>query len=277
MIRQWSLAVLVTLAPAGAVLAQPASVRFHWQPGQELVYRVQQVTSATEVVEGKTTQTSSKLANVKRWQVLDVDAAGVATLRLSLQSLSIATTTPGGDVLEFDSANPQVGTPQMREQLSKFVGPPLAVLRINSQGKVVEVKESKFGPASRYESDPPFVLTLPEGGFRESWLRSYKITLEPPNGTGEKYDASQKYTAQAGNNGTITVNLTTVLQSQPEAVADRIPLLQCVPEGQAVFNMQTGMLESARLTIDKELKGHQGEGSSYRFQSTYVEQYVGGK
>jgi hypothetical protein len=34
-------------------------------------------------------------------------------------------------------------------------------------------------------------------------------------------------------------------------------------------------MRSATLTIEKELKGHRGEGSSTRFSSNYVEQYVG--
>jgi hypothetical protein len=53
-------------------------------------------------------------------------------------------------------------------------------------------------------------------------------------------------------------------------------VLQLQPEGEVVFDLQAGRLQSARLRIDKELKGHQGEGSSYKFQSAYTEKYVGG-
>ena len=34
-------------------------------------------------------------------------------------------------------------------------------------------------------------------------------------------------------------------------------------------------MHSANLKVDQEVKGHQGEGSFYHFQSTYNEQYVG--
>src|SRR6516225_7159116 len=106
----------------GLVVALPATAqetvwRFHWQRGQILTYRVEQVTTASEVVDGKRAETTSKLTNVKRWQVQIVDAAGVATLELSLGSLRIETTTPGGEVMLFDSANPAGSNPQMKEQL----------------------------------------------------------------------------------------------------------------------------------------------------------------
>src|SRR5262249_45383337 len=143
--------------------------------------------------------------------------------------------------------------------------------------KVVEVKECKFGPASRYESEPPFVITLPDAAPANQWERAYKITLAPPQGTNGQYEAVQTYTVQAHKDQTLTVGLTTVIKALPQAVADQAPLLQMQPEGEIVFNVATGVLEKAILKVDKELKGHQGEGSSYHFQSTYTEQYLGNK
>lgn len=276
MLRACSLAMLIGLLATSVAPAQTASWRFRWQPGQGMTYRVEQVTSATDVVGDSKSATATKLYNVKRWQVLGVDAAGVATLQLSLLSLRIETTTPSGEVLLFDSANPDKSNPQMREQLAKYVGTPLAVIRIDGTGKVIEVKESKFGPASKFESEPPFVLTLPAEAPKAglTWERAYAITLEPPQGTGEKFQATQKYVCKSVENGAVTVTLATTLKTQPEAVADRVPLVQMQPAGEVVFDLQSGWMRSARLQIDQQLTGHQGEGSSYQFKSTYTEQLV---
>ena len=166
----------------------------------------------------------------------------------------------------------------MREQLAKYVNQPLVILRVDGRGKVVEVKESKFGPASRYESEPPFVLTMPgENTKGSTWERAYRITLEPPHGAGEKYDATQTYTYKALDGTLATVALTTALKTPPAAAAEQVPLLQMQPEGEIVFDLRTGTMRTARLRVDKEVKGHQGEGSSYRFQSTYTEEFVGSK
>src|SRR5205823_7892125 len=102
------------------------------------------------------------------------------------------------------------------------------VLRIDGTGKVLEVKEGKYGPPSRYESEPPFVVILPEATVvaGQSWERAYQITLEPPQGTGKKYEAAQKYLCKAIDNGAATVSLTTTVKTLPEAIADQAPLLQ---------------------------------------------------
>jgi hypothetical protein len=272
-------ALLACLALAPAAAAQTAPWRFRWQAEQVLTYRVEHVTTITQVVGDRKDTVAHKLRLVKRWQVQEVDAAGVATLQLSLAALRNEITRPSGEVMVFDSADPDKSDPDLREQLSKYVGVRLAVLRVDGRGTVVEVKESADSPASRFESDPPFKVTLADGavGPGSAWGRSYHIVLAPPLGTGEKYDAAQKYTCKAVEGSAATVALTTALANPPEGLSDQVPLLQMQPEGEVVFDTQAGLMRSARLRIDKELKGHQGEGSSYHFQSSYVEEYAGNK
>jgi hypothetical protein len=273
MFRGASLTVLGVLALATAAEAQPAA-RFRWQAGQVLSYRVEQSTTVTETLDAGTTETGSKMALVKRWQVLDVDAAGVATLQLTLAALRQEMQKPDGSTVVFDSATPDPAN----AELGQYVGPPLAVLRIDPQGRLVEVRASKFGPASRYESELPFKLTLPDAGpvAGQAWQRDYKIKLEPPLGVGESYDAVQTYTCKSADAAQVVVGLTTALKSPPAAAADCVPLLGMQVEGEVVFEPATGRFRSARLKADREVANHNGDGSKYHLVSTYTEELVEG-
>jgi hypothetical protein len=274
MLRALISAIVLVLAIGSASPAQTAGWRFRWEKGQVLTYRVEHVSSATDVAAGQTTGFSSKLTLTKRWQVKDVDADGVATLELSMTAMRHEITPPDGKTVVFDSADPDKSDPGMKEQLSKYVGSVLAVLRLDGLGRVVEVKESKHGPASKFESDLPFKLVLPGAEVKEgaSWERKYKITLEPPQGTGEKYDATQTYTCDSVKDGSAVVTFKTAIGKLPESAADQRPFLPMQTEGSVVFDARTGMMKSARVIIDKELKGHQGDGSSYRLRSEYTEE-----
>jgi hypothetical protein len=270
----------VVVAIAGATLVtSPArardEARLLWKSGQVLVYRVEHDIQVSEVVGTEKSATKSRLSVTKRWQVAEVDAAGVATLQLTLLRLRNEITRPDGEVLVFDSADPKPA--EGLAQFSRYVGPVLAVLRVDPTGKVVDVKESKFGPPSRYESELPFVGLLPTAGLKTgtAWDRAYQITLEPPQGTGEKYPALQHYRCTGVAGSLVTVTLTTELKSQPEAAGDRVPLAQSQPAGEIVYDVRAGRMHSANLKVDQEVKGHQGEGSSYHFESSYSEQYVG--
>jgi hypothetical protein len=277
MVRKGFLAIFALLLVFTAAQAQTAAWRFHWQTGQVLAYRVEQTMTVTEVAAGNTVESKTKLNLAKRWQVMTIDAQGVATLQLSLTAMRLETTTPSKETLVFDSTNADKSDPEMKQQLSRFVNQPLAVLRLDPQGRLVEVKESRFGPATRFEHELPFAVVLPDVAptAGQVWDRAYKLTLEPPAGTGEKYDAVQRCTCKSVSGSDATLGVAVMLKSLPMALADQTPLLQFQPEGEVVIDVQSGVLRSVNLKVDKELKGYQGEGSSYHFQSTYVEQYTG--
>src|SRR5687767_5900347 len=106
---------------ASAAGAQGPSWRFDWKKGQELRYRVEHTTTVSETV-GKTTEkTSSKLNLLKQWKVLDV-TDGVATLELTLLTMRNEQTRPNGEVLLFDSTQPDKSTPLLKEHMAKFIG-----------------------------------------------------------------------------------------------------------------------------------------------------------
>jgi hypothetical protein len=271
--RAWTAAVLVGLLAASGARAQTGPLRFRWQSGQVLTYRVEHNTAVAEVVGGNKVETSSRHSLTKRWEVLGVDDKGVATLQLSLTAMRMEQTRPGGGKLLYDSADPDKSDPALKEQLEKFINQPLAVLKVDPAGRVVEVVK---GSAGGYESEPPFVLTLPPAppAAGQSWERHYKVVLAPPQGTGERYEATQKYVCKKLDGAAGVFALATSFKAMPKSQLDQVPLLQKQPQGEVVFDVQSGRLQSARLVIDRELVNHQGSGSSYGFHSTYTEQYV---
>jgi hypothetical protein len=261
-----------------ASLAAAQAPRFRWQTGQVLLYRTEHHTAASFVMGENSSETKTRVQSLKRWQVLEVDNDGVATLQMSLQALFFETTPPAGEPLRFDSAHLEQSTPELRKQYENCVGQPLVVVRVDGQGKVLEVKEARRPEysAAKYESDPVFKLLLPAEALKAgmSWERAYQITLEPPQGTGEKYEAVQRYVCKEVTGNLATVELTTEVKGAPAAQEDQVPLWQNLPEGEIVFDLEAGRLQKATLRIDKEAKI---EGGNTHFQSVYTEQYVGAR
>jgi hypothetical protein len=274
-----SLSVLVLVLVAGGASAEPP--RFRFVKGEVMAYHLVQTTHVTEVVldekSGKPVETvvTTKVDLIRHWKVSDVDDKGAATLEMSIASMRWERKA-GSEEDVFDSTKPD---DLNKKEMAKHVGPILAVLRVDPQGKVVEVKESKVSPATRLAADLPFKLALPDAEPKvgESWDRMYTIQLDPPLGTGEKYAAVQKYTCQEPRGGFLTVGLTTQFKDPPAQTADQIPLLPLTQEGLLYFHAPTGRYYGARCKVERELKNHQGEGSSYKFVSTYVEDFVPAK
>jgi hypothetical protein len=277
MTRRWSLAVLTVCTLSGFARAEPP--QFRWKSGQLLTYRVTQSTEAVETLKDQTLKTSSKLDLVKRWQVTDVDASGTATLQMTLVRLRMENHPPSGEPLLFDSADPAKSHEQLRDEMGKYVGPPLTIVRIDVRGRLVAVKESKFGPESRLQSDLPFKMTLPDAPFAagQKWERSYQIKLDPPQGTGESYDTNQTYTCKAVGNNLAQVRVVTALKAAPDAASDKLPLLPLLPEGDLFFDTANGMLKAVRYQFGQDLDEHRGEGSKYQFKTSYNEDLIESK
>jgi len=250
--------------------------RFKWETGQTLTYRVGQTTTAIDETEKKSLETSTKITLAKRWQILAVDESGVATLQMALLALRMETKKPDGDTVVFDSADKDPMNAKLNKDLLQYVGPPLATLRMDSQGRLIEVKESKFGAANRYVSDLPFKTTLPDVAVKEgqSWHRDYQIKLEPPQGAGETFDAVQKYSCKSATVTLLIIGISTAIKNPPEAPADQIPLLPLQTEGRVTFSLTDGRMQKAELTMAREITGHRGEGSKYTFRSTYLEELI---
>jgi hypothetical protein len=247
--------------------------RYHWEKGQVLSYNVRHDTTVTEVVDGSRQLFKSQLLLLKRYRVADVDDQGTATLEISVAAMRSEQTRPNGETLRFDSADPSKSTPELRDQLGKFVGATLAIIQINGNGQVTAVKQ---GPAARHIAEPPFTLVLPAESLKEgvAWVRNYELTLEPPHGTGEKYPIQQRFHCVKVADGKAAISVATTVKSMPEAVQERVPLVPKEVTGEIVFDIAAGRVATLQLTVDRTLMGHVGAGSSYHFQSTYVEQYA---
>lgn len=264
----------ILLAIACMLIAASPSVaqlpwQFKWSKGQSLTYRIKHITSVVETLEKGTNKSESNLELVNRWSVIDVDAKGIATMSLTLVSMRNEQKRANGETMLFDSQNLEKSTPELREQMVKFIGATVAQVRLDEYGRVIDVKQ---GNAANFDVEPPFVVVFPEAkaAVGQAWRRPFKLTLDPPYGTGEKFDVEQRYDCRKIEGGKATVGIKTEFKTMPDNARERLPLLQKEIEGEVVVDLQAGRLISARLNIDKTIENHQGNGTMYQFKSQYV-------
>lgn len=247
--------------------------QFKWQKGQTFTYKIKHVTSVTETLEKGTNKSESNLDLVNRWTVSDIDARGIATMSLTLVSMRNEQKRANGEALLFDSQNLEKSTPEFRDQMIKYIGQTVAVVRLDGFGRVIDVKQ---GNAANFDAEPPFVVVFPEAkaAVGQAWRRPYTLVLEPPFGAGEKFEVEQRYNCSKIEGNKATVGITTEFKTMPDNARERLPLLQKEISGEVVVDLQAGRLISARLNIDKTIENHQGKGTSYQFKSTYVRDLV---
>jgi hypothetical protein len=205
--------------------------------------------------------------------VIDLDGKGMATLSLTLVSMRNEQKRANGETLVFDSENPDKSTPDLNKQMSKYIGQTVAIVRMDGFGRVLEVKQ---GSAASFEAEAPFLVVFPDAkaAAGQAWRRQFNLVLDPPYGTGEKFEAEQRYDCKKIDAGMATMGVTTHFKTMPDNMRERIPLVQKDVQGEVIFDINAGRLISAQLNIDKTVENHQGKGSSYHFKSQYTRQLV---
>jgi hypothetical protein len=268
----------VPLSLGAQTPATPAPpVRFKWVADQVQTYQVKQQTIVRETTldpqseKPVTTEAKTTLTLVKKWTVKAVDANGVGTLEMTITAMKNEFQKPDGKSVVIDSANPDDA-----KQMAGYLNVAVMTVKVDGQGKVVEVKEAKPGSAARLHAELPFRLTLPDAGPTEGqkWDRAFTMKLPPPLGTGESYEFTQQFACGGVKDSLLAVNVATALKAPPKALAERVPLVPMLWEGQVYFNTAAGKYHAARLAVKAELANHLGEGTKFEYQSTYTEDAV---
>ena len=270
-------AVLLTFALVAPSQPAAPAVRFKWEANSSHTYKVSQQTIVRETTldpkteKPVTTEARTDLTLKKRWVVKSVDASGVATLEMMIIEMKNVFRRTDGTSLERDSANPEHA-----KEMAAYLNVPVVVVRVDSRGQIVEVKETKAGSASRLHAELPFRMTLPEAApaIGTSWERTFTLKLDPPLGTGESYEFLQKFTPAANANSLLSASVETTLKSPPKALAERVPLVPMLWTGNVYFNTRAGTYHAARLKVKAELPNYQGEGTKFEYESAYNEDAV---
>jgi hypothetical protein len=264
---------IAALALLGQAFGEDA-VRFRFRPGESWQYRVQQTTRVTQTFQGETNLLESSTELVKRWEVKEVLPDGSAWLQLSIPELKLKQKLPSGQSIVYDSTQPQQSHAALREQMEQFVGKPTVQLKVDSRGQVLETKPLLPIPGIGTGSEPPFGIVLPESALQagQRWQRSFQIVLEPPLGTGQKYDAEQHYEVRTLAAEQAEITFVTQLKNPPTDPAEKIPLLQKITRGVAVLDRMTGRVTLLRVQAGGTVEGLEGApDSKYEFFSEYVE------
>jgi hypothetical protein len=159
--------------------------------------------------------------------------------------------------------------------MAAFLNKPIVTAKVDARGQLLDAKATA-GSADRLRAELPFRVVLPEqapaaGG---SWQRAFVIQLDPPAGTGEKYDATQTYTLKGEAQGHAVIGITTALKAAPKDPAEVPPLLPLLWEGEVYFHRATGRYAGAKLSVKQEVANHQGDGTKFVYESQYTEALV---
>lgn len=275
MLRLSSMAFLL-LASAGVAQTPP---RFKFVVGRQLIYAVEQQTTVVETTSDEnaptTSMTVTKLNLRKVWTVKAVSPENIASLELTITSMkqSIARNGPKDkdgkptiDRTVIDSA-----TDEGKAATGAFLNKVLLTIAVDELGRILDAKSANPESSVRIHQELPFRIVFPKNKPLpgQTWERTFE--MKAPTGTGEKYELVQTYSPKPAANGPAVFGMETLLKAEPKDKGELPALIPVLWKGEVFWNAEDGSYAGAKLTIERDIDKHQGEGSKFRFESRYSE------
>jgi hypothetical protein len=269
--------LLLLLFITSTAFAQSAPLRFQWQAGQVLTYKVSQTTNVTEKTidekAKKITQviTATKMTSTKKWTVKDVDANGQATLEMAVTAFRQEVSQTIGEAKPIERVVDSLNAEDTKTM--PFLNKVILTVKIDRQGQLLDAKADNPATTQRLQIELPFRIVLPDEAPAKDakWSRAIKIPLPPPIGTGEEYDATQQMTYLGVKDEASVIGFQTELKQEPSDVAMIPALAPMLWQGHLFFDAKLGRYKGAKLNSQKEVNNHRGENTLFKYNSEYVE------
>ena len=257
---------------AGQLTDETFELRYHYQLGETLHYKVvHQVTVDTQVEETSQTNKSHSVS-LKKWQVRDVSADGDTTFAHSIAYVNMWTESSGREITRYDSRDDKAPPPQY-EHVAKMLGKPISVVTINEIGEIThredQVKQIDLGTGG-------LTMPLPARRVRigDEWSVPSHVTVRLRDGRFKTIKTRQRYRLENVQAGVATISLQTQVLTPVEDARVKSQLIQKLSQGTIKFDLDAGRMLSKTLDWDETVIGFNGPRSNMSYLARMTEQLV---
>ena len=253
--------------------SQEYLLRYKFHVGNALrwtvVHRCRVCTSVSTSTQTAETTTTS----IKVWRVHDVKSDGTVVFDHMVESVDMRHRLSGRDEVHYNSRT-DLCAPHGFEDVARAIGVPLAVVTIDSQGKVLQRRQNFVKAAVAGQGE--ITIQLPEQAVAAGscWSSQNNIEVPLPNGSVRQIRAMQSYKLESVKTGVATISMSTQIMTPLQDPAIEAQVLQYETSGSVRFDIEGGQILGRQSDVDKSVVGFRGEASSIRYIGRSTEEYL---
>ncbi|MFM7242661.1 MAG: hypothetical protein ACKO40_00610 [Planctomycetaceae bacterium] len=270
--RRRVVAAILTVVAATAHAADPADVvmRYRFVKGEAYPTRVEHRALTETTMNGVTQTVETMTDSTKTWTVVDVDAAGNATLEHSVDDVTMTSRTSDRGEIRWASGS-GAEPPPGYELVPHSLGVPLVRLTVSADGRVLDRRELR--PCPPAATGDLVVMPLPEKAVAvgAEWTVPQDIVVEVPNGPRKAVRARLRYRLEEVDDGIATIAVDTTVLTPIDDPRLEARLLERIWDGRIRFDIAAGRILDRRTSIDRRVVGFGGPQSSVRYKASLEE------
>ena len=220
-------------------------LRYKFHSGDTLRWTVVHRCRVRTTVSASTQTAETTTTSVKVWRVHEVKPDGTVVFDHLVESVDMRHRLSGRDEVHYNSRTDPCA-PHGFEDVARAVGVPLAVVTIDSQGKVLRRKQNFVKAAVAGQGE--ITIQLPEQAVAvgSRWSSPSNIDVPLPNGGVRRIAAMQSYKLQSVKTGVATISMSTQIMTPILDPAIEAQVLQYETSGSVRFDIERGRFWAAR-------------------------------
>lgn len=248
------------------------TLRYKFQPGENLVWKVEHRARVRTTVSGTTQTADTTSISAKRWKITEVQPDGKFSFVHSVDYVDMRQQMSDREEERFDSRTDKESPPGFGD-VAKAVGVPLTVATLDARGEVIKREEKQPQPNA---NKGQMAMLLPEkavavGG---SWTQPFELDVSMKDGAMKRIKAQQLYTLESVSNHLATIRVETQWLTPHNDPAIEAQLIQRDTSGTVRFDIAAGRVVWQQTDIDKNIVGFQGDASSMHYTTRFSEELL---
>lgn len=233
------------------------SIRFQFEPDQQLKYHSSQSVTNTAATPRGTKVDVSKVDQTRIFTVGNVEPDGDAEVSMQFENVKMEIQSNGGEVISYNSSMKPEEVPSIfRATAEKLKGAAAKYQMLPSGTPVSEdgiEKIPKGGQAS-------FMMPLPENevAIGDSWKVDIAVKVRIAEGIKRQVNLLRTYRLKSVENGIAKIGFSTSIASSVRNTSVRAQLIQSTPQGTIEFDIDKGRVLRRVLKINNTVVGALG-------------------
>lgn len=247
------------------------NLRYKFKSGESIAYEVEHLVKVKTTIDGASETQRSRSVSQKVWEVAEANAEQ-ATFSHSIAYLNMWSESQGRAPVAYDSRSDDEVPPEY-EGVAEMVGKPLATVRVDAQGKILDrkdrVNQIDFGTGG-------LMMPLPEQQVvtGETWSVERDVPVRLEDGSFKSIKTRQRYRLERVESGVATISLKTQILTPSITARVRSQLIQKLSNGEIRFDIDAGRVLSRQLEWDETVVGFNGPKSNMAYLGRITETFV---
>jgi len=262
---------------AGTAAAEEAApdtylLRYHFEPGETLRWKVLHLGTTDTTVRGVTQVSRCRTLSLKVWTVTDVTEDAEATFTHQIAWVDASNKVSDRAEVRYDSRKDAI-PPEEFAPLATTIGRTLTTATVTPRGQIRD-RDSQTGSFDMGLGE--ILVPFPEEAIAigSSWHVPDEIRVTKPDKTVERVKIRKTFTLRGVTDAVAELTIRTEVLTPLHEPQVKVQLLQKIPHGTIRFDMTRGQVVSRQMDWSESVVGFDGRDGAMEYLARFTEELV---